>query len=163
MNKQYFIELATYNCWANKIVIGWLDKITTAQWQQPVVSSFESLEATALHITGAETAWLARLNNEASPAWLPSTFKGTKEEMIERWEKASNGLKAYIDDFEELALSYNLSFKRINGEQSTMRYYEIFAHVFNHSTFHRGQIVTLLRQVGFTELGSTDLLMYFRK
>jgi len=41
--------------------------------------------------------------------------------------------------------------------------YEILSHVFNHSTYHRGQLVTLFRQVGFTDVTSTDLLLYYRK
>ncbi|WP_223233283.1 DinB family protein [Chitinophaga sp. CF418] len=32
----------------------------------------------------------------------------------------------------------------------------------NHSTYHRGQLVNMLRQVGFTQLSSTDLATYYR-
>jgi uncharacterized damage-inducible protein DinB len=163
MNKEYFIQLAEHNIWANKIVHGWFNEITDEQWKRPIVSSFESIEATALHIAGAETAWQGRLNNEASPVWLPNVFKGNKEELLPLWQKASAGLKAIVENFEVKKFEDSLQFKRLNGEQVSLKYYEIFAHVFNHSTYHRGQLVTMLRQVGFTGITSTDIMTYFRK
>jgi uncharacterized damage-inducible protein DinB len=163
MNKDYFIQLADYNIWANKIVHDWFNHLTEEQWKLPMVSSFESIEATALHIAGAETAWLGRLNNEASPVWLPSVFKGGKPELIALWMSASAGLKNFIEQLQEDRLYDGLAFKRINGEQVTLKYYQIFAHVFNHSTYHRGQLVTLLRQAGYTNISATDIMMYFRK
>lgn len=163
MNKEYFIQLADYNIWANEIVHGWLNELTNEQWKRPMVSSFESIEATALHITGAETAWLGRLNNEASPVWLPAIFKGSKEELLPLWENTSAGIKNFIKQFQEERFFDGLQFKRINGEQVVLKYYQIFAHVFNHSTYHRGQLVTMLRQAGFANIGSTDLMMYYRQ
>ena len=77
MTKNYFIQLADYNIWANDIVHSWFDKITGEQWEQPIVSSFDSIAATALHIAGAETIWLDRLNNAAAPVWLPAVLKGS--------------------------------------------------------------------------------------
>ena len=40
---------------------------------------------------------------------------------------------------------------------------QVFAHVVNHGTYHRGQLVTMLRQVGFSNVGSTDLLGIYRR
>jgi uncharacterized damage-inducible protein DinB len=163
MNKSYFIELADFNTWANNIVREWLTQLTDEQWLQPLGGSFNNIAATALHIAGAETAWLGRLNNEASPVWLPAVFNGGRKELLELWATASEGLKTAVTGFDETKLLEGLNFKRINGEQVTLPYYQIFAHVFNHSTYHRGQLVTLLRQVGFTNISSTDIMTYFRK
>jgi len=163
MTKNYFIQLTDYNIWANNMVHSWFDKITDEQWTRPLVSSFNSIGETALHIAGAETIWLERLNNIAEPVWLPAVFKGSKKEILEVWDKASQNLKSFVENFDESKLQTNLSFKRINGETYEMPHYEIFSHVFNHSTYHRGQIITLLRQVGFTDVGSTDMLRFFRK
>jgi uncharacterized damage-inducible protein DinB len=163
MTKNYFIELADYNIWANDIVHSWLDKITDEQWEQPIVSSFDSIAATALHIAGAETIWLDRLNNTAAPVWLPTIFKGSKKEALDVWNKASANLKSFVADFDETKLQINLSFKRLNGDAYEMPHYQAFAHMFNHSSYHRGQLVTMLRQAGFTDISSTDILRYFRK
>ncbi|WP_430270522.1 DinB family protein, partial [Pseudoalteromonas piscicida] len=43
MNKNYFLELAEYNIWANQTVSGWLEQISEEQWTMPLVSSFNSV------------------------------------------------------------------------------------------------------------------------
>ena len=163
MTKAYFIELAEYNIWANNIMLSWLDKIMDEQWEMHVVSSFNSIAETVLHITSAERIWLERLNKAESPVWLQSSFKGTRNEIVELWKNASAGLKKFIDGFKESDLKEKLVFRRINGDRYEMPHYQVFAHIFNHSTYHRGQLVTMLRQVGFTDIGSTDMLVFFRK
>jgi uncharacterized damage-inducible protein DinB len=163
MTKQYFIEVAEYNIWANNIVLSWLNNINDEQWSKHVESSFNSIAETVLHIAGAETIWLDRLNKLESPVWLPSVFKGTKDETIELWQKSSAGLKKAVEVFDQSRMMEKLAFKRINGDKYEMPHYQVFAHVFNHSTYHRGQLVTMLRQVGFTNVGSTDMLGFFRK
>jgi uncharacterized damage-inducible protein DinB len=61
-----------------------------------------------------------------------------------------------------MELTKNLDFKRLNGTAYSMPFYQLFAHVVNHATYHRGQLVTMLRQSGFVNVGSTDLLGYYR-
>lgn len=164
MTKNYFIQLANYNIWANDIVCAWLEKISDEQWTQHVVSSFNSIQETTLHIASAENIWRQRLIKEKQEdhIWLQSSFKGTKAEHIALLKKTSAGLKEFMEGFDESNMKANLDFKRLNGEPYSMPYYELLAHVFNHSTYHRGQLVTMLRQVGFTNVESTDILGYFR-
>jgi len=162
MTKAYFIELANYNIWANDIVCNWLDQISDEQWEQEIVSSFNSIQGTILHIISAEYVWVQRMNRMDKTEWLAATYRGTKEEHIALWKQASEGLKKMVLDFDESKIQQEFSFKRINGELNTLKYYQAFAHVFNHSTYHRGQVLTMLRQVGFTNVGSTDMLIFYR-
>ncbi|MFI5130057.1 MAG: DinB family protein [Chitinophagales bacterium] len=161
MTKQYFITQAEYNIWANNIVHSWLEKISDEQWEQTIVSSFPSLSATALHTAGAETIWLDRLNKVAEPRWLPNMIKGGKRDVQDAWKNSSTGLKSFIENFEESKLEQSVSFKRPDGNTYELQHYQIFGHVFNHSTYHRGQIVTMLRQAGFTSVHSIDMSTYF--
>ena len=163
MTKNYFTEVAAYNVWANNIVWGWLDQISDEQWNQNIVSSFNSIGETALHIVSAETIWLDRLNKVEAPVWIQSTFKGSKEETMGLWKNATAGLKKFVDEFDEAKMMDILVFKRLNGDRYEMPHYQVFAHIFNHSTYHRGQLVTMLRQAGFTNVGSTDKLGFYRK
>ena len=162
MTKQYFIELADFNIWANDIFCSCLEKISNEQWNEKIISSFNSIQETVLHIISAETAWLERLQKKEKVTWLQMEFKGSKEEHIVLWKKASKQLKDFIVSFDESKMNDMFSFKRFNGEENTMKYYEVFAHTFNHSTYHRGQVVTMLRQAGFTNIQSTDLLGFYR-
>lgn len=163
MTLQYFQELANYNIWANDINIDWLESITEEQWNQPVVSSFGSIGATVLHIAGAERIWHDRVIKAESPVWLPNVFKGNKHETLELWKMNSLNLKVFLEKFDADQMNTPLTFKRINGESYEMLHYHVFAHVFNHSTYHRGQILLMLRQVGYEQVSSTDMLGFFRK
>ena len=163
MTQKYFLQMAEYNVWANNIVHSWFESINEEEWNKPLVSSFETIADTALHIAGAETIWLERLNKTASAVWLPEVFKGNKNEMIDLWKKASAGLKVFVESFDETKMESILKFTRINGITLEMPHYQVLAHVFNHSSYHRGQLVTLLRQVGFTGVSSTDLSVFFSK
>jgi uncharacterized damage-inducible protein DinB len=161
MTKEYFITLAEYNIWANNIVHSWFDKISDEQWEQNIVSSFTSLSATALHTASAETIWLDRLNKVTQPRWLTNIVKGGKKEVQDAWKDSTAGLKSFVENFDETKLPDIVSFKRTTGDTRELKFCQIFAHVFNHSTYHRGQIVTILRQVGFTDISSIDLSTFF--
>ncbi len=162
MTKNYFIELAEYNRWATDIVCSWLQQITDEQWQQHVVSSFNSVEQTVLHTISAEIAWRLRFNKPLEVKWLANEFKGSKDELIAIWKDANVQLVDFIKKFDENKLGERFEFLRLNGDKNSLLYYEAFAHMFNHSTYHRGQLVTMLRQVGFTSVSSTDLLGFYR-
>jgi uncharacterized damage-inducible protein DinB len=163
MTKQYFIQLAEYNVWANHRVAKWCDSISNDQWLQPIVSSFDGIGATALHILSAEHVWLDRLHKVPAPVWLQQSFKGSKEETLKLWLDTSKGILRFLEEFDEREMQDAVAFKRLNGDAYEMPHYQVFAHIFNHSTYHRGQIVTLMRQAGNIHLDSTDLLAFYRK
>lgn len=163
MTKQYFIELADYNIWANNLQCDWLEQLSEEQWKQPIISSFNSIQETVLHVISAENVWLQRLEKEANPVWLQSSYTGTKAEHIALWKSLSQKLKDFTIDMDEAILKEDLAFSRLNGDAYSMPHYQVLAHIFNHSTYHRGQLITMLRQTGFTAVGSTDMLGYFRK
>ena len=162
MNKEYFIELFDFNHWANTIVCNWLEQIADDQWNKEINSSFNSIQKTVLHVISAEKAWTERLKKNPNVIWLQNEYAGTKQAHIDLWKETSSELRSFIETFSEEELNKNLDFKRINGDAYSMPYYQVFAHVVNHSTYHRGQLVTMLRQVGFTNVQSTDLMSFYR-
>ena len=161
MTKAYFIQLADYNIWANSMVHSWFEKISDEQWEQPIVSSFKSIAETAVHTAGAKKIWFERLAKVENPLFLTSEFKGSRQDAIEIWKKTSQGLQSFIENFDEPKINDTISFKRPDGKLYELAYYQIFAHVLNHSTYHRGQLVTMLRQVGYTDLSSIDMSTFF--
>jgi len=162
MSKKYFIELSEFNIWANDRVCSWLDKISDEQWKQPLVSSFKSIYETILHVAGAEKVWVERLQKKSKPEMFLGTFTGSKAELLATWKDLSLDFKKLIEEMPEDQFQQNLLYKNTKGIEYNQLYYQLLAHVFNHSTYHRGQVVTMLRQVGFTDVNSTDMTTYFR-
>jgi uncharacterized damage-inducible protein DinB len=162
MNRQYFSELTDYIIWADNIVIGWLDQISDEQWEQVIPSSFSSIRQTALHIASAERVWIDFWEKVPDPVFLSLSFRGTKNELITSWKASSTGLKIFIESYPEENYLQPVTFKWPRGGEGQMEFWQTFSHFINHATYHRGQLVNMLRQVGFTDLSSTDLATYYR-
>jgi uncharacterized damage-inducible protein DinB len=159
--KDYFIELAGYINWADDTAMDWLTQINDEQWNQAAVSSFDSVKQTALHMVSAKKIWLDFWTNAPNPVYLSSEFKGTKEDLIVTWKKASEDLMHFIEDYPVENYNKVLTIKKPNGRLSTMEFRKTFPHMVNHSSYHRGQLVTLLRQAGFSNFSNTDLFTYY--
>jgi uncharacterized damage-inducible protein DinB len=159
--KAYFIELTGYINWADNLIITWLMQINDEQWSQPAVSSFGSVRETAIHIVSAKKIWMDMWTNAPEKVYLSSVFNGTKSELIEIWKKTSADLKDFIDGFPVESYLKEIVIRKPNAELSKMEFRKTFPHMVNHATYHRGQLVTLLRQAGFSNFENTDLFTYY--
>jgi uncharacterized damage-inducible protein DinB len=161
MNMHYFKGLMTYTHWADQKVISWLERINDKQWNQVHTSSFSSIRETVVHIAGAEKIWIDFWMNTPNPVYLSSRFNGSTDDLLKIWKQASEGMEQFVAEFPEEQFSDQVTFRYPRGGEGNMKYWQSFAHIVNHSTYHRGQLVTLLRQSGFTELVSIDLATYY--
>jgi uncharacterized damage-inducible protein DinB len=161
MTKKYFLALARYNNWSDNFTIEWLKEINDEQWEQPIESSFSSIKRTAIHMVSAKKIWIDFWTKVPKPVYLSTEFKGTKNELIELWQKTSTDLKNFIENFPEENYLEPITFIYPNGRKGQMLFWETFSHFVNHATYHRGQLVTLLRQAGFTQFSNTDLATHF--
>lgn len=159
--KVYFIELAEFTNWADDYIINWLTQITDKQWNKTAISSFGSIRDTAMHIVSAKKIWLDFWTNAPNPVYLSVAFTGTRLELIDIWKTVSAKLKSFIENYPIENYTNAIGVKKPNGELSTMEFRKTFPHMINHSTYHRGQLVTLLRQSGFSNLSNTDLFTYY--
>jgi uncharacterized damage-inducible protein DinB len=161
--KDYFIELTHYINWADEIAIGWLTQINDEQWNQVTASSFSSIRETAIHMVSAKKIWIDFWTNVPEPTYLSSLFNGSRAELIAIWKKASDDLKDLINELPAEDYDKEVNIIKPNGEVSTMEFRKTVAHMVNHSTYHRGQLVTLLRHAGFSDFSNTDLFTFYLK
>ena len=150
-----------YNLWANKKIADLLIKIDPALLKKEIKSSFPTLTKTIEHIWGAETIWLSRLNG-ASLTSFPQAADDL-DTFIKHFLSSSESFVSFISNKEHDFFSNPLSYTDTKGNAYTNVPWQIVMHCMNHSTFHRGQIITMLREVGITSLPSTDMIAYFRE
>ncbi len=156
-------KYCAYNLWANKKVCEeFLAGINTEQLDREIVGSFPSIRKTCYHIWDAEFIWLNRMKGERMTT-LPirhdaMTYEQFRKKMIDN----SNNFFEYISGKSDAYFTSVLMYKNSQGKEFQNTIQEIVHHTMNHSTFHRGQIITMLRQVGFTKLESTDYISYCR-
>jgi uncharacterized damage-inducible protein DinB len=60
-------------------------------------------------------------------------------------------------------MSRAIEYRTFKGDASTSISWHRLQHVVNHATFHRGQVTTMMRQMGVTAPKSQDLITYYRE
>jgi len=63
---------------------------------------------------------------------------------------------------DEAGLSAVIEYRLLNGTPGATPFWQMLQHVVNHASYHRGQVTTLLRQLGATPPESVDLITYYR-
>ena len=162
--KQLLSESARYNAWANESFVILFRSIDDSLISQEVVSSFSSIRATLLHIWDAESLWLERLSGN-SPTQFPSKkFHGTNEHVFAHVVETSNRLVEYIETRPAPFFRDRLVFRTISPPRDFKESVtDMVHHCLNHSTFHRGQLVVMCRQLNILPIPSSDYIMYVRE
>ena len=181
MNVTDIQTLYAYNRWANERLFSALDKLNERQFTAAIQSSFPSIRETVFHILFAEWLWLKRWQGtsprstladpDASPATWSTLTPGGTPTMKEL--STLTGLKVFADSIErqrrefltglnDEALHSPLQFTDMAGTPYAEPLVQLLQHLVNHSTYHRGQVTTMLRQTG-GEAASLDMLYFFRE
>jgi uncharacterized damage-inducible protein DinB len=159
--KQLLQQYATYNVWANKTLLDRISKLSEVQINKEIASSFSSVYKTIKHMWLAEEAWWQRIKLVENPVLQSETFTGSFEELYTQFAKQSQQWKDWVDAASDNQLNHVFAYVR-NKEQHKMNVYDMLQHVFNHGTYHRGQLVTLLRQLGEDKIPATDYVAWCR-
>jgi uncharacterized damage-inducible protein DinB len=154
-------DLFGFNRWANHALLDAAATLSDEQYGRDLGSSFPSVRATLEHMGQAEWIWLRRLLGASPPAPPSGWASIVLAELRARWEEVEREQAAYLAQLTEPALDATLSYRTLSGEPYTSHRWQVLRHVVNHSTYHRGQVTTMLRQLGVTP-PSTDLIRYYR-
>lgn len=146
-----------YNLWANQQLADWLQAASEEKLSQKIESSFSSLKDTVIHIWNAEYLWLFTVKNESADSSPARNFSGSKEDLLNGWLKASEHFRDHVKSmsFEDLQ-AHSPKFR---GDEHTV-IADMIHHCMNHSTYHRGQLITMGRQAGLEDPPRTDFIFY---
>ena len=162
--KELLLQYAQYNVWANKRVTDAMHKLDDRAEDKEIPSSFPSLRTTVYHTWSAEYIWLQRLQHTEHTVWIESEFNGTFAEACREWLLVSGALIHFTEQQpDDKALVHLLRFHDRSKVSYKMPVFQVLQHVFNHSTYHRGQMVTMLRQAGVKEIPQMDFILFARK
>jgi uncharacterized damage-inducible protein DinB len=162
MTVEDFRLLYHYNSWANHRVLDSCAGLSAEQFTRDLGSSFRSVRDTLAHIYGAEWLWLERWHGRVPNALpTPADFPDL-ESLRTRWAELERNLDAYIDSLTPNELLRVIKYKNTQGVPFEGPIWPMLQHVVNHSSYHRGQIATLLRQLGAKPV-ATDLIAFHRE
>jgi uncharacterized damage-inducible protein DinB len=161
--KTFLKDYVNYNYWANKKLCDLLVTLDDTILEKEIPSSFKTIKDTLFHYWDAQVIWVDRINGIPIKGWPSENFKGSFKDAVDEILKQSESLIALIESKSDEELTQTIEYKNQQGTVFKNTLYEIIMHCMNHSTFHRGQIITMLRLAGVTNLFSTDLITYYRQ
>lgn len=152
---------AAHNVWAHQKMIDTISTLSEEQINAEIVSSFPSIFKTVLHLLDAESIWWQRLKLQEHVERPSDTFNGSFEELQKKLLQVSVSFSDWVSKANEPQLMHVFAYMR-EKEQQKMPVCQMLLHLFNHNSYHRGQLVTMLRQTGVTKVPSTDFAAYLR-
>ncbi|MBS1599578.1 MAG: hypothetical protein JST75_15240 [Bacteroidetes bacterium] len=159
--KELIDQYAHYNLWAHKRLLDFINTLNMRQHHQQIASSFNSLYKTVLHVWAAETIWFKRFDRE-SIRIDTDPFNASMKELSDSLIQLDQKVLDWVLNKDESALVENLTYRNLKGEEFSQPYYLLLMHLFNHGTYHNGQIVTMLRQLKMEKIPDTDFIVWTR-
>ena len=123
-------------------------------------SSHGGIHGTLAHIIGAERGWLSRWQGKSETGSAAISQMQSVAELRHLWEGVCDEMSQFLATLDDQKLQETLSTTARTGSYTTS-YGQMIQHVVDHSSYHRGQIVTMLRQLGVTP-PSTGLIRVYR-
>lgn len=160
--KELLQSYAVYNQWANHRILEVLKKLPAGQLEAETGASFGSIHRTCLHVWGSESVWYQRVKLVEYPINPADDFEGTFSEVASLWEKQSALWIEWVRQATPVKLEHVVAYHDSRKQYYKSSVIDILTHVFNHATYHRGQLVTLLRQSSFGKIPDTDYSVFAR-
>lgn len=160
--KQLLTSFTKYEYWANERLLPVITSLTDEQRHQNIVSSFPSIHKTLLHIWDANTIWWQRLQREEEIIVPSLTFHPNMNDIEKGLLQSNQKWIDWIEQASEADLEEILPYKTMKGDVFAQAVKEIVLHLANHGSYHRGQLVTMLRQAGIEKIPQVDYILYAR-
>lgn len=159
MNKKDIQLLYEYNRWANARTFDAVLALSEEQFTQDLASSHRSVRDTLVHLLAGEWIWLQRWQKQSPKAMFdPAEFPDVGS-LRKKLAEVESARRDFIQRLTEASLKKIIVYENRKGETWRYPLGYMMQHLVNHSTYHRGQVTTMLRQLG-AEPVATDFLVF---
>jgi uncharacterized damage-inducible protein DinB len=155
------LTLLDYHYWARDRVLAAVEALTPEQYTRDLGNSFASVHATLVHTCGAEWLWYHRWMGH-SPSALPDvTAYRDLQSLRDAWTSLESQVRSFVGGLESDGLARVYPYTQLNGTKRSSAFSHMLQHLVNHATYHRGQLTTMLRQLGAPAPTSQDLIAFY--
>jgi len=158
-------DYAVYNAWANRQLVDWLGTKPVERMEEEVPSSFPTIKKTLLHIYKTQLFFLDVIKkqqksyDEDAASFYEEDPVMTVPQLFDHIVGQSEALASFVQILNEDGLLEKVR-TTTPWFASDQPRYELIQHCMNHSTYHRGQIITVGRNLGMTDAPMTDFNFY---
>lgn len=162
MDRADLETLVDYHYWARDRMLDALDRLTPEQYTRDLGSSFPSLRDTAVHLLSAERIWLSRWQGDSPGSHVAPADVPDVAALRTAWTATEAALRGFLAGRGADGIGEPIAYHNFTGAQGRQRFSEMLQHVVNHASYHRGQVTTLLRQLGAAPPRQMDLIAFYR-
>lgn len=152
------LALLDYTAWATGRLLGALLPVAKDDLRRDLNSSHGGIGGTLTHLYGSDVIWTARLCSRPAVRFTDLPALPPLHLLQPQWLALQTGRRDFVAGLEP---HQDIVYANLKGEAQCSTVAEIVRHVVNHGTYHRGQIVTMLRQLGHAA-PNTDLIAFYR-
>lgn len=143
-------SLYAYNRWATALVVSAVRSLTPEQYAQQPVPGWSSVRDTVVHVAGATDIWLRRLRGEVVTVRPTEQDVPTLDDAVRLFDQAHDGFDQLLATLTPERLRSILHYRNLAGQEFRQPIWAVLRHVVNHATYHRGQIASKLKRLGFS-------------
>jgi uncharacterized damage-inducible protein DinB len=111
----------------------------------------------------AESIWWQRVKLSERIVIPSENFNGNMHEAVNQLLQFSRQWQEWVQNAQEHMLQHEFIYHNSKKEQFKQPVWQMLIHLFNHGTYHRGQLITMLRQAGVEKIPQTDFIVFARK
>lgn len=152
-------ELYRYNQWANDRIFEPVTGLTPREFTRDLGSSYPSIRDTFIHIIWAEWIWLQRWKGISPRHVFDATEFPDLNTLKARWLELKAEQRVFVGAVTAERLRVAVAYVNLQGQTWRYPLWRQMYHVVNHSTYHRGQLTTMLRQLETAPV-PTDFLVF---
>lgn len=162
MNLTDLTTMLDYHYWARDRLLDAVEPLTPEQFTKDLGNSFKSIRDTIAHVHAAEWAWYSRWKGQSPTALLPHDRFADVTVIRKAWADLERDVRAFVAGGGEDGVNRVIEYKLLNGSAGASPLWQMLQHVVNHASYHRGQVTTMLRQLGAEPGKPMDLIAYYR-
>jgi uncharacterized damage-inducible protein DinB len=156
-------SLLDYHYWARDRMLDAVELLPAEQYTRDMGNSFRSIRDTLVHTYSAECIWYTRWQGHSPSGMLaPESFPDPAS-LRTAWRDHENNVRAFFRQLDATGIARVIEYKLLNGQPSASVLWHMLQHVVNHATYHRGQVTTMLRQLGAAPPRGMDLIAFYRE
>jgi uncharacterized damage-inducible protein DinB len=166
MNRDDIRLLYEYDRWANNRVLRAVSALSAEQFTRDLGGSFRSVRDTLVHIIGGEWGWLAYWKEPNPDAAFVAVLTKRRDTLFQpeafpnaavvqaKWAGVEKEQAEFVNGVTDESLGRMLPLRKTQISLG-----HLMQHLANHSTYHRGQVALMMRQLG-AEPVATDFHVF---
>ncbi len=154
--------LFQYNAWADLRILEACSALSNEQFTRSLGSSFSSVRDTVAHLYGAEWVWNERIQGRSPSTLVSGAAYPDLDSIRTALEEMDRYYIDYVSKLTQQDMDQIIRYKGFTGDEFSNPLWQSLHQLTNHASYHRGQVVTMLRQLGVKPV-STDLILFYRE